>query len=97
MVTELKDENLFLVKCSEWSATVSSTDHDEACTAVLSYMMDKYGNNLKLSCVMVSSNINEISDSPDPDEAVVYHPTSKILANAGYHNMSKAMKEIFDT
>ena len=45
----------------------------------------------------ISPNINEISDSPDPDEAVVYHPTSKILANAGYHNMSKAMKEIFDT
>ena len=97
MITELKDETLFIVKCSEWSVAVSSTDHYEACTTALSHMMEKYGNDLKLACVMISSNLNELSEDPDYDDYTMYHATSKILANAGYHNMSKAMKEIFDT
>ena len=97
MVTELKNEKLFLIKCSEWSAAVGSGDHYEACTEVLQYMMEKYGGSLKLSCVMISSDITALSENPEDQDATMFHATSKILANAGYHNMSKSMKEIFDT
>ena len=97
MVTELENEKIFLVKCSDWSATVESEDHYEACTAVLQHMMEKYGGALRLSCVMISSDIGVLSSTPEDLEATMFHATSKILANAGYHNISKSMKEIFDT
>ena len=97
MITELKNKNLFCVKCSEWAVAVESTDHYEACTAAISYMMESYGRDLKLSCVMVSTDINSMSDALDDEDHTMYHATSKILANAGFHHISKTMKKIFDT
>tara|TARA_B100001778_G_scaffold283676_1_gene249765 strand:- start:287 stop:598 length:312 start_codon:yes stop_codon:yes gene_type:complete len=97
MIIEIKDNRLFLIKCSDWSVAVDSTDHDEASTKALSYMMEEYGDNLKLSCVMISIDVSDLPEDPEKDDNILFHSTSKILANAGYHNMSKTMKKIFDT
>ena len=97
MIVNLKKEKLYLVKCSDWQVAVSSTDHYEACTSAVTHMINEKGKNLKLSCVIVSVDVSSFAEDLREDEATMFHPASKILANAGLHDISKNLKQVFGT
>jgi hypothetical protein len=98
MILNLEDANLYLVECSNWQVAITSTDHEEACTEAVQYMLETKGDNLTLSCVMITTDIAKASNhNADRYEHSVFHPTSRILANAGYHKISKDLKQVFDT
>ena len=97
MILNLENTKLYLVKCSDWSVAITSTDHEEACTEAASHMLKEKGGNLPLSCVMISIDVSKCADGVEGDDCMTFHPTSKILANGGYHKISKNLKEVFGT
>ena len=95
MILNLEDIKLYLVECSNWSVAVTSTDHEEASTEAVSHMLKEKGDDLCLSCVIITTDVARfVQDSSDRYEHSVFHPASKILANAGYHRISKNLKDI---
>lgn len=92
---DLSDGRFFLVKCSDWSVITEASSEAEACTSALTEMLDKSGKDLKLSSVMVTQEL--IPDVMDEryDDPVSYHSVSRMLANAGMHDLSSSMKHIF--
>ena len=98
MILNLEDVNLFLVECSGWQVAITSVSHEEACTEAISHMLKTEGRGLTLSCVMISTDIAKFSaHCDDKYEHSVFHPTSRILANAGYHEISKDLSQVFGT
>lgn len=98
-IIDLDRETCFIVKCSDWSIVLSAENETEACTKALVNMLAERGKDLKLSSVMVSSRINkeyipnEVDD--ELDELTSYHSVSRMLANAGFHDLSAKVKNIF--
>lgn len=98
-IIDLAKEKCFIIKCSDWSIVLSAESETEACTKALVNMLAERGKDLKLSSVMVSSKItkdfipNEVDD--DLDEVTSYHSVSRMLANAGFHDLSVKVKNIF--
>ena len=98
-IIDLDKETCFIVKCSDWSIVLSAEDETEACTKALVNMLAERGKDLKLSSVMISSKINkdyipnEVDD--DLDQVTSYHSVSRMLANAGFHDLSSKVKNIF--
>jgi hypothetical protein len=98
MILNLEDEDLYLIECSDWQVAITSESHEEACTEAITHMLRAKGGDLKISCVMISTHILEyISRHSDKYEHSVFHATSRILANAGYHKISKDLKQTFGT
>jgi len=97
MILNLDKEDLYLVKCSGWQVAVSSDSHEEACTQAVTHMLKKEGDQLSLSCVIISANVSKSIDFDFNEEHTMFHASSKILANAGFHNISKNLKQIFGT
>ena len=98
MILNLEDTNLLLLECSGWQVAITSVSHEEACTEAISHMLKTKGENLTLSCVIISTDISKFArDTSDRYEHSVFHPTSRILANAGYHKISKDLKQVFGT
>jgi len=92
---DLSDDRYFLIKCSDWSVILSAEDEVEACTAALIKMLGKRGKQLKLSSVIISNELKHDIMDEDYDELVSYHSVSRMLANAGMHELSSNMKSIF--
>jgi len=92
---DLSDDRYFLIKCSDWSVILSAEDEVEACTVALTGMLKKRGKQLKLSSVMISNELKHDVMDEDYDELVAYHSVSRMLANAGMHELSSNMKSIF--
>jgi hypothetical protein len=98
MILNLEHANLYLVECSDWQVAITSTDHEEARTEAVHYMLKEKKDNLALSCVMITTDIAKASNhNTDRYEHSIFHATSKILANAGYHKISQDLKQVFDT
>ena len=98
-IIDLDKETCFIVKCSDWSIVLSAEDETEACTKALVNMLAERGKDLKLSSVMISSKIskdyipNEVDE--DMNEVTSYHSVSRMLANAGFHDLSSKVRNIF--
>jgi len=92
---DLSDDRYFLIKCSDWSVILSAEDEIEACTVALIKMLDKRGERLKLSSVMISNELKHDVMDEDYDELVSYHSVSRMLANGGMHELSSNMRSIF--
>jgi hypothetical protein len=58
-------------------------------------MLERRGKNLKLSSVMISEELQADVMSENYDESVSYHSVSKMLTDAGQHELSSSMREIF--
>lgn len=91
---DLSEGKYFLIKCSDWSVVISAEDETEACTNALKEMMKRRGKNLKLSSVMISNEMKADVMDEDYDELVEYHSVSRMLANAGFHELSSSLKSI---
>ena len=92
---DLSEDKYFMVKCSDWSVILNAGDEAEACTQALREMLERRGKNLKLSSVMISHQLNADSYEDEFDDLVSYHSVSRMLANAGEHNLSSNVKLIF--
>jgi hypothetical protein len=98
-IIDLAKEKCFIIKCSDWNIVLSAESETEACTKALINMLAERGKDLKLSSVMVSSKItkdfipNEVDD--DFNEVTSYHSVSRMLANAGFHDLSVKVRNIF--
>jgi hypothetical protein len=92
---DLSEDKYFLIKCSDWSVVISANNETEACTQALVCMLDRRGKDLKLSSVMISNEMKHDVMDEDYDELVSYHSVSQMLANAGMHDLSTNLKNIF--
>jgi len=92
---DLSDGKYYMIRCSDWSAIVESENEEEACTQALKNMLDKYGKHLKLSSVMISQRLEPDAIEEDYDDLISYHSVSRMLANAGLHDLSSNVKLVF--
>ena len=88
---DLSEKKCFIIKCSDWSVIVEAENETEACTEALSRMLEKYDRSLKLSSVMISQELRADVMDEDYDELISYHSVSRMLANAGEHDLSANM------
>ena len=92
---DLSDGKYYMIRCSDWSVIVESENEEEACTQALKNMLDKYGKHLKLSSVMISHRLEPDAIEEDYDDLISYHSVSRMLANAGLHDLSSNVKLVF--
>jgi len=92
---DLSDGKYYMIRCSDWSAIVESENEEEACTQALKKMLDKHGKYLKLSSVMISHHLEPDAIEEDYDDLISYHSVSRMLANAGLHDLSSNVKLVF--
>lgn len=96
---DLTKNNAYVVKCADWAVVIKAESSQEACTQSLIMMLDDRGKSLKLSSVIISERIDNIvfSESYEDmdDDHVEYHSVSRMLANAGLHELSSNVKFIF--
>jgi hypothetical protein len=92
---DLSEIKCFIIKCSDWSVIIEAENETEACTEALGKMLEKYNKNLKLSSVMISQELRADVMDEDYDELVSYHSVSRMVANAGMHDLSANIKYVF--
>lgn len=107
-IIDLGENRCFVVKCSDWAVVLEAPNENEACTRALTEMLRAKGRELKLSSVMVSQEITssymDFDIEPDYgkedhideyEDLISYHSVSRMLANAGEHDLSANVKAIF--
>jgi len=94
-IIDLSDGRYYMIRCSDWSVIIGASDETEACTEALNQMLDKHGRDLKLSSVMISHELKSDAMEDDYDELISYHSVSRMLANAGRHDLSSNVKMVF--
>tara|TARA_Y100000114_G_scaffold70835_1_gene64784 strand:+ start:8481 stop:8777 length:297 start_codon:yes stop_codon:yes gene_type:complete len=92
---DLSESRFFMIRCSDWSVIIEAANETEACTQALSRMLENYEGNLKLSSVMISHELKSDVMDQDYEELISYHSVSRMLANAGKHDLSANVKQIF--
>ena len=92
---DLSDSKYYMIRCSDWSVIIEASSETEACTEALRKMLDKQGKNLKLSSVMISHQLEADVMEDEFDDLVSYHSVSRMLANAGMHELSSNVKMVF--
>jgi hypothetical protein len=92
---DLSEDRYYMIKCSDWSVIVSAEDETEACTQALGEMLNRRGKNLRLSSVMISHQLDPDAYEEEYDDLISYHSVSRMLANAGEHELSSNVKIIF--
>ena len=100
---DLSKNDAYIVKCADWAVVLQAESSQEACTQALTKKLKKEGKKLKLSSVIISEKIENIDykeiearelEGVEPDY-VEYHSVSRMLANAGLHELSSNVKFIF--
>lgn len=92
---ELSESRYFMIRCSDWSVIIEAENETEACTEALNRMLEKYKKSLKLSSVMISHELKADVMDDEYDELISYHSVSRMLANAGQHELSANIKTVF--
>lgn len=94
-IIDLSDGIYYMIRCSDWSVIIQAEDETEACTEALREMLERRGKNLKLSSVMISHELKADALEDEFDDLISYHSVSRMLANAGMHNLSSNVKMVF--
>jgi len=94
-IIDLSDGRYYMIRCSDWSVIIQAEDETEACTQALKEMLEKHGKHLKLSSVMISHELKADTMEDDFDDLISYHSVSRMLANAGLHDLSSNVKMAF--
>jgi hypothetical protein len=92
---DLSEDRYYMIKCSDWSVIVNAENETEACTQALVEMLKRRGKNLRLSSVMISHRLDPDAFEDEYDELISYHSVSRMLANAGEHELSSNIKIVF--
>lgn len=94
-IIDLSDGKYYMIRCSDWSVVIQADDETEACTEAIREMITKCGKNLKLSSVMISHELKADAMEDEFDDLISYHSVSRMLANAGLHELSSNVKLVF--
>ena len=94
-IIDLSDGKYYMIRCPDWSVIIQSDDETEACTKAIREMITKHGKNLKLSSVMISHELKADAMEDEFDDLITYHSVSRMLANAGLHDLSSNVKLVF--
>lgn len=94
-IIDLSDGKYYMIRCSDWSVIIQADDETEACTEAIREMITKRGKNLKLSSVMISHELKADAMEDEFDDLISYHSVSRMLANAGLHELSSNVKLVF--
>ena len=94
-IIDLSDGRYYMIRCSDWSVIIQAEDETEACTQALKEMLEKHGKHLKLSSVMISHELKADALEDEFDDLISYHSVSRMLANAGLHDLSSNVKMVF--
>lgn len=94
-IIDLSDGRYYMIRCSDWSVIIQAEDETEACTQALKGMLEKYDKHLKLSSVMISHELKADALEDEFDDLISYHSVSRMLANAGLHDLSSNVKMLF--
>jgi hypothetical protein len=94
-IIDLSDGRYYMIRCSDWSVIIQAEDETEACTEALREMLEKHDKNLKLSSVMISHELKADALEDEFDDLISYHSVSRMLANAGLHDLSSNVKMVF--
>lgn len=94
-IIDLSDGRYYMIRCSDWSVIIQAEDETEACTEALREMLDRRGKKLKLSSVMISHELKADALEDEFDDLISYHSVSRMLANAGMHDLSSNVKMVF--
>ena len=93
---DLTKKSAYIVKCADWAVVIEADSSQDACTESLIEMLNDRGKMLKLSSVIVSERIDNImyaeGDEDMDDDHIEYHSVSRMLANAGLHELSSNVK-----
>ena len=92
---DLSESKYYMIRCSDWSVIIEAINDTEACTEALNKMLEKYGKNLRLSSVMIAQHLEPDATEEDYDYLTSYHSVSRMLSNAGFHDLSSNVKLIF--
>jgi hypothetical protein len=92
---DLSEERYYMIRCSDWSVIIQSDNEYDACTEALKEMLDRKGRNLRLSSVMISHELKADAMEDEFDDLISYHSVSRMLANAGLHELSSNVKLVF--
>lgn len=85
----------YMIRCSDWSVIIEAESEEEACTETLTRMLQENGRDLKLSSVMISHELKPDVMEDEYDDLISYHSVSRMLANAGHHELSSNVKTVF--
>jgi|MEHZ01.3.fsa_nt_MEHZ010805155.1_2 hypothetical protein len=89
MNNEIKN---YIVSSAGWELTVDHTDHESAATSALIMAMSIFGDNLKVSTVMMVDVVN--SDGNTNTSLTEFVPTYLAFKRMGALAISKDLKEI---
>ena len=92
----LSKKKCYLVRCSDWSTIIEADNESEACSLSLVEMLAEEGKGLKLSPVMSTTRLLADIMDEEVEQDVSYHSVSRMLANAGFHELSSNVKTIFE-
>jgi len=84
-----------MIRCSDWSVIIEADSEEEACTQSLTKMLEENGRSLRLSSVMISHELKPDALEDEYDDLISYHSVSRMLANAGHHELSSNVKTVF--
>ena len=84
-----------MIRCSDWSVIIEADSEAEACTQSLTKMLEENDRSLKLSSVMISHELKPDALEDEYDDLISYHSVSRMLANAGHHELSSNVKTVF--
>ena len=85
----------YMIRCSDWSVIIEADSEEEACTQSLTKMREENGRSLRLSSVMISHELKPDALEDEYDDLISYHSVSRMLANAGHHELSTNVKTVF--
>lgn len=92
---DLSEEKYFMIRCSDWSVIIQAENEYDACTEALKEMLERKGKELRLSSVMISHELKADALEDEFDDLISYHSVSRMLANAGLHELSSNVKFVF--
>ena len=84
-----------MIRCSDRSVIIEADSEEEACTQSLTKMLEENGRSLRLSSVMISHELKPDALEDEYDDLISYHSVSRMLANAGHHELSSNVKTVF--
>jgi len=90
-------EPMFYVSSAGYEAAICAKNEMEAASSFLEEALSKFGNNLKLSPLMVVFRASDaFYELTDLEEYCTYLNTPTVLANIGKYNLSKNVSTVFE-
>ena len=86
--------NIFYVVCADWEGCIPANNPSEAAAIAIELSYKKYGKNMCISPTISVIDLPKLHDSLDAVEHVHLLYTPEVLANAGFHDLSKKFKNI---